>query len=147
MKRPLPKRSNLFLMEMIMAILFFALAGMVCMQLFLKARGLSRDTTATNRAITLVKSVASTFEAGNGSLESLLDSYPYASLEDSTLEVFYDANWQPCDRKKYVYRMQMTVKEPKKNPAVCTITVTDSDKKKLFSLDASCYQPIKAVTN
>ena len=76
MKRTLPKRSNLFLMEMIIAILFFALASAVCMQFFAKSKILSMETSAKNHAMIVAKSAASSPPAaGRTSIITFLSSF------------------------------------------------------------------------
>lgn len=145
MKRSLPKRSNLFLMEMILAILFFALAGAVCMQLFVKARVLSENTSARNQSLVLAKSAASAFEAGDGNLATLKEDYPYSRIEDSTLKIFYDENWKPCEKKDKIYEMQITIEKQNGNLTTASIAVTDSKNEELLRLKADCYQQIKAV--
>lgn len=144
MKRSLPKRSNLFLMEMILAILFFSLSSAVCMQLFVAARVLSRDTSARNHAIILAKSAASAFETGDGSLESLQGTYPLGRLEDSVWKVYYDKNWESCEKNDSSYEMHIAIKEQNGNLTTAVIQVF-SDESELFSLNASSYQPEKAV--
>lgn len=56
-------KSGLFLMEMLFAILFFSVAGAVCLQLFAKAHLLSRDATLLNEAVVSCQSAASILEA------------------------------------------------------------------------------------
>lgn len=50
-------------MEMMFAILFFSVAGAVCLQLFAKAHALSRDATVLNEAVTSCQSAASILDA------------------------------------------------------------------------------------
>lgn len=144
MKRTLPKRSNLFLMEMIIAILFFALASAVCMQLFAKSKLLSMETSAKNHAMIIAKSAASSFETGDGSLVSLQADYPNSNLNGSLLTVYYDKNWNICSKKNARYDMEITSKEKNPNLMLAVITIHDFDSSELFELTASCYQPIKA---
>lgn len=143
MKHSSARRSNLFLMEMILAILFFALASMVCMKLFAAAHDLSRKTSDSNFAMTAVKSAVSYFEAGDGSLESLMSAYPDSTSEDSTLTVYYDKNQRLCTQSEAFYRIKVTIKSSSEQLTVATITAYDSGQEELFALDASCYQPIK----
>lgn len=143
MKRSLTRRSNLFLMEMIFAILFFALASTVCIKLFAAAHNLSQKTTDCNHAMTAVKSAVSFFETGDGSLESLTQNYPDSKLEDSLLTVYYDKNWKLCTQNKSAYQMKICTKSSSKQLTVATITAYNSKQEALFSLDASCYEPIK----
>lgn len=144
MKRTLPKRSNLFLMEMIIAILFFALASAVCMQFFAKSKILSMETSAKNHAMIIAKSAASSFESGDGSLTSLQTDYSHSTLEDSLLTVYYDNDWKTCSKKDARYDMQITTDVKSSRLVLGTITIHDSDSSELFQLQASCYYPIKA---
>ena len=48
MKRTPAKRSSLFLLELIIAILFFSLTSAVCVQFFARAHQISRQTQELN---------------------------------------------------------------------------------------------------
>ena len=52
MRKSPPKRSNLFLLELILAIFFFALASAVCIRLFVQARTLTLESHKQNQALT-----------------------------------------------------------------------------------------------
>lgn len=54
-------KSSLFLMELIIAILFFALASAVCIQLFVKAHVLGKNTTEENHALLLCQNLSEIF--------------------------------------------------------------------------------------
>ena len=51
MERTPAKRSSLFLLELMIAILFFCLASAVCVQIFVKAHTISRETQELNTAL------------------------------------------------------------------------------------------------
>lgn len=140
MKRTLPKRSNLFLMEMILAILFFSLASAVCMQLFVKARTLSQKTSQQNHAMSIAKSAASIFETGDGTLESLLSEYPDSLAEGTKLTIYYDEKWEACSSKECQYRMTLKLDQQENGLTLADIQVEDSHHTELFDITASCYQ-------
>ena len=52
------KRSSLFLMELMIAILFFSLASAVCVQLFVKSHLLTREAADLNQAVSQAQSAA-----------------------------------------------------------------------------------------
>lgn len=54
-------KSALFLMELIIVILFFALTSAVCMQVFVKAHQLAGDTQDLNRAILFANNASEVF--------------------------------------------------------------------------------------
>lgn len=134
MRHRTTRRSNLFLLELILAILFFSLSGAVCMQLFLKARTLSAETSAQNHALTLAKRTASSYESGG-----LLGDYS----EKSELTYYYDTGWGECSPKDGIYRMDISSSPDPEYPGLTrgTITVSAPEGQVLCSLNVSCYQP------
>ena len=91
MERTPAKRSSLFLLELMIAILFFCLASAVCVQIFVKAHTISRETQELNTALEKVSGYTELFLAD-------------ALTEDT--EVFYDADWQECSKDEVVIRVE-----------------------------------------
>ena len=58
MKQQNHKRSGIFLLEIMIAILFFALTGAVCLRTFVKAHTLSTQATETEQALSRLEDVA-----------------------------------------------------------------------------------------
>lgn len=90
MERTPAKRSSLFLLELMIAILFFCLASAVCVQIFVKAHTISRETQELNTALEKVSGYTELFLAD-------------ALTEDT--EVFYDASWQECSKDEASYEI------------------------------------------
>ena len=84
MERTPAKRSSLFLLELMIAILFFCLASAVCVQIFVKAH--------------------TALEKVSGYTELFLAD---ALTEDT--EVFYDADWQECSKDEASYEIVIRV--------------------------------------
>lgn len=64
-------KSSLFLMELIIALLFFSLASTVCIRLFVKAHALSARTVDQNYAVNYAQNMAEAFTGCNGDLQTL----------------------------------------------------------------------------
>ena len=94
MERTPAKRSSLFLLELMIAILFFCLASAVCVQIFVKAHTTSRGTQELNTALEKVSGYTELFLAD-------------ALAEDT--EVFYDASWQECSKDEASYEIVIRV--------------------------------------
>lgn len=90
MERTPAKRSSLFLLELMIAILFFCLASAVCVQIFVKAHTISRETQELNTALEKVSGYTELFLAD-------------ALTEDT--EIFYDADWQECSKDEASYEI------------------------------------------
>ena len=61
--------SSLFLIELIIAIGFFAVASAVCLQLFVRARLVSIQSADLSRATLAAQSAAEAFRGGGGSAD------------------------------------------------------------------------------
>ena len=93
MKRTSNSRSSLFLIELIIAILFFSLVSAVCLKAFTRSHILNQDARDLNAALTRVESTAELLRAG----------------EQTDIKTFYSFSWKTCEEKKAVYTV--TVKE------------------------------------
>lgn len=89
-------KATLFLMELIIAICFFAITSAVCVQVFVKAHIVSEKTTDLNHAIAQTQSMAEAFMACGGDKDALLKLFPTALDDGNRLKVYYDEGWQPC---------------------------------------------------
>ena len=104
------RSSSLFLIELILAILFFSVASAVCVQLFVKSHLLSTDSNALNHAVNECANVAeivASAERAEDVLNALEALYPDASrpeagtdtqdnLFNGTIFVFYDNAFVAC---------------------------------------------------
>ena len=93
MKRTSNSRSSLFLIELIIAILFFSLVSAVCLRAFARSHILTENARDLNAALMHVESTAELLRAGE-------------SVEAQT---FYSSSWDTCEEKKDAY--MITVKE------------------------------------
>ena len=94
MERTPAKRSSLFLLELMIAILFFCLASAVCVQIFVKAHTISRETEELNMVLEKVSGYTELFLAD-------------ALTEDQ--KIYYDEDWQECkeDAASYMIAIQV----------------------------------------
>lgn len=132
MKRTPAKRSSLFLLELIIAILFFSLTSAVCVQIFVRAHLISRQTSEQNMALEKISGFTEVFLAGD-SIQDLLgvtsdtsadsssasenaaassDTDTLTASEVSEYQIYYDADWQICDPDKASYRIRIQI-EPR----------------------------------
>lgn len=94
--------STLFLLELILAILFFSLASAVCVQFFVKSRLLSRGAQNLNHAVNECSGIAeivNSSDSMDSALAVIQDIYQEADIsrEDSpTVNIYYDKNFTPC---------------------------------------------------
>lgn len=115
MKREPAKRSSLFLMELIIAILLFSVAAMVCVQIFVKAHLISRQTQEMSHALEKVSGFTELF-LSDGSLNEQIAQITDGMAEtdgESDFRVYYDADWQICkaENASYLVKIQTVMKD------------------------------------
>ncbi len=67
------KGSALFLMELVIAILFFSMCAAVCLSMFGKSADIAVRSTALNEAVVRSSSLAEVFKEEEGSLDGMAD--------------------------------------------------------------------------
>lgn len=105
------RRSTLFLMELMMAILLFSLAAAVCVQVFVKSHTLEKESTELSHAVFASASVAEIFRSSDDYENFLLTEFPDSISEDGVHLIYYDENFSPVAS----------------DPIYCLKFVTDTD--------------------
>ena len=88
---------SLFLMELIVAILFFSLSAAVCVRLFTGAHLMAERTENLSSSVIWSQNLSESFTAMKGDLEKISLLYPDAYLTEDTLILFFDDNWETVD--------------------------------------------------
>ena len=138
MKRRIQRRSNIFLMEIIISILFFSIASAVCIQLFAKAKLQSDNTAALNQAVLAASSAAEALEVSDGTPESLISCFPGGEAYGRTLRVYYDQSWNPCPSSLSSFQMEVLLSSDR-GMITAAITVTSADEV-IYTLQAENYK-------
>lgn len=100
MKNKASSRSGLFLMELIVSILFFSLAGAVCVRLFVNSHIVSRNSVELNHALEWTQNVAEVFYGCNGNGKEVMKLFENVCLDgkvstDSTFYLLFDEEFYP----------------------------------------------------
>ena len=95
MKRTPAKRSSLFLLELIIAILFFSLTSAVCVQFFARAHRISRQTQELNAALEKVSGCTEIFLSGGDFTDIFGDRVSCTRQPDGSADytLCYDSSW------------------------------------------------------
>lgn len=105
-------RSSLFLMELIIAILFFSLASAVCLRMFAKSHQLSTDASAGNQTVNVAELIR--YDLQNDT-RTLSDTYPEADILYSVVSnaadvyngsvIYFNKSWETCSADLAEYRL------------------------------------------
>jgi hypothetical protein len=89
-------------MELIISILFFAVAGAICVRLFVSAHLLSNESVNINNSNMWTQNIAEVFSAKHGNIHKITEYYKDTSIllvsyeenpEIGTLVMFFDPEW------------------------------------------------------
>lgn len=134
-KRNRARSSSLFLLELIIAILFFSIASAVCVQFFVKSHSMSQDSQDLNFAVSECSSIAEivqTSDSEKAALSELKTLYPDAKITESddvtNCGIFFDKNFNPCDSfdDSFSYYIEADF-ETEKGMIDCNLITTRAD--------------------
>jgi hypothetical protein len=97
-------RSALFLGEVVLALLIFALSSAVCVGLLFRAYQISEASGDLNQAVFCAQSAAESFKADH-EFRELVKQVPAGNYE-----VYYDGDWQPADKQSAVFVQNMALR-------------------------------------
>lgn len=120
--------SSLFLLELILAVLFFSVASALCIQIFTKAHLMSQDARDLNFAVNEVSSMA--------------EQMPDDSLQDAA--AYYDSSYASCEKADAVYVLTVHY-EPENTLLKAHISMdTIADNRNIYALDVTKHRQRRA---
>ena len=120
--------SSLFLLELILAVLFFSVASALCIQIFTKAHLMSQDARDLNFAVNEVSSMA--------------EQMPDDSLQDTA--AYYDSSYASCEKADAVYVLTVHY-EPEDTLLKAHISMdTVADNRNIYTLDVTKHRQRRA---
>lgn len=136
------RHSSLFLLEIMISILFFALVSASCLKVFAKAHSLSTQTYNLNHGISELENVAELLKSidpdkisdTDAVTEALTDYYGKSVEADQgdtgSWQICFDSNWQACRYYDGVYTIDLQQEPSESSDSLCvySITVTELSK-------------------
>ena len=104
-------KSSLFLIELIIAILFFSIGSAVCVRAFMKAHSLSTEAKDLSFASAQVSSMASVLKYTDRSYASIREHFPNTEKSGDDFLVFYDEEGTSCPEKDAVFTLHAETSE------------------------------------
>ena len=144
--------SSLFLLELILAVLFFSVASGLCIQIFTKAHLMSQDARDLNFAVNEVSSMAEQISAGTLHSDTAASSDDTASdpstqMPDDSLQdaaAYYDSSYASCKKADAVYVLTVHY-EPEDTLLKAHISMdTIADNRNIYALDVTKHRQRRA---
>ncbi len=105
-----PSKARLFLIEMVIIILFFAVAGAVCANIFVKAHLTSAKSVDLTSAALKAQYAAECLKNAKGDAKRLI-ALTDGELVGSVLSIYYDQNWNETNSSEKRYTLYMDMSE------------------------------------
>lgn len=140
--------SSLFLLELILAVLFFSVASALCIQIFTKAHLMSQDARDLNFAVNEVSSMAEQISAGTLHPDTAASSDDTASDPSTQISndawqddtAYYDSSYASCEKADAVYVLTVHY-EPEDTLLKAHISMdTIADNRNIYTLDVTKHQ-------
>ena len=144
--------SSLFLLELILAVLFFSVASALCIQIFTKAHLMSQDARDLNFAVNEVSSMAEQISAGTLHSDTAASSDDTASdpstqMPDDSLQdaaAYYDSGYASCEKADAVYVLTVHY-EPENTLLKAHLSMdTIADNRNIYTLDVTKHRQRRA---
>ena len=144
--------SSLFLLELILAVLFFSVASALCIQIFTKAHLMIQDARDLNFAVNEVSSMAEQISAGTLHSDTAASSDDTASdpstqMPDDSLQdaaAYYDSGYASCEKADAVYVLTVHY-EPEDTLMKAHISMdTIADNRNIYALDVTKHRQRRA---
>ena len=135
-------KSSLFLIETIIAVLFFSICSAICVEIFAKAYTVSCDTQSLNGAVNLCTSTAELFYGYNGDLskvQNTVDPRRMSTYQNGILTFYYDEKFNLCHMGDAAYYLNMYDKRRDDMMVSYISFIRCSDRALLYDLDCSLY--------
>lgn len=120
-------KTPLFLMEVVIMLLVFAISSSICLKVFVEGKSISEDSYNLDKACWETQKAAEYWQYTKGNMAETAELLQ-ASLKGNELQLFYDENWNLTKKAaSFTLTMEMT-------GARADIKIQDQEKE-LFSLN------------
>lgn len=146
-------QSGMFLLEIMLAILFFSIAGALCLQMFARTKQTNTDTENLVQAADHVRNSAELLKYAAklppaDTKESffpgcLLQEYADASVSSGRIQIYFDENWKHCTAQNGVFCMEAAALRTETEGLFgCVFTVFETESgESIYSLDLKLHIP------
>lgn len=139
MKRYERSKSSMFLFEILINILLFSVLCVCSLQFFIHSYQLTEKTTILHHAVTACNNIAAVYQANQGFTEGIMETYPYALIENEQIYIYFDKNYQECDSRNICYYVIID-KTDSDIPGI-HISFYKNGEDMTYSIDAYSYKP------
>lgn len=134
MNRTARSQSSLFLIELILAILFFSLGSSICIRVFAQASLMSRSAADLSFASSQVSGAADFVRHSDDPAGEAASFFPVARTDGEGFCAFYDEDRSLCGEDRAAYTMTAVLSEDD-GMSLAHISMAGADGEILYELD------------
>lgn len=131
-------KSSLFLMELIIAILFFAIASGMCMQIFVKAHLITKQTNREQNAVVASDSVIAVLKNASGDLNQVASLFE-GEIENGQVTIWLNESFQITSSNQSMYYIAVTREDV--DQYMITVREQNSEKQ-ILKQSIFCHEPL-----
>lgn len=131
-------KSSLFLMELIIAILFFAIASGMCMQIFVKAHLITKQTNREQNAVVASDSVIAALKNASGDLNQVASLFE-GEIENEQVTIWLNESFQITSSNQSMYYIAVTREDV--DQYMITVREQNSEKQ-ILKQSIFCHEPL-----
>lgn len=104
-------RAGLLMTEILLALLFFAIAAAGCLQIFVRAFQVNEEAYQLKLVLNSTEDLIQRWKREDGSLQPLLESYEWTEKNPSGGKIFFDDGGKCCEETEKEYELEITLWE------------------------------------
>ena len=133
--------SGMFLIELLLALLIFAIASAICLQVFVTAHLLSAESNNINHAVVAAQNVAECFKASNGDLAQTANLLQGSTeTADNRLTQYFNSEWKPAASNDFNFILEVTLAPQQGGFVSGELTVNAAKGDLLFAIPISALE-------
>lgn len=133
-------KSSMFLLEILINILLFSVLCVCSLQFFIKSYQVTENTTTLHHAVTACNNVAAVYQANEGSIKAIQQTFPKSITENGEIYIYLDENYQECDSQNVAF--YLTVTEQFSTIPSVRISFYKNGLDASYSIDVYHYKPL-----
>mgnify|MGYP003446116692 FL=1 len=131
-------KSSLFLMELIIAILFFFFFSGMCMQIFVKAHLITKQTNREQNAVVASDSVIAALKNASGDLNQVASLFE-GEIENEQVTIWLNESFQITSSNQSMYYIAVTREDV--DQYMITVREQNSEKQ-ILKQSIFCHEPL-----
>lgn len=133
-------KNSIFLLEIILDIIIFSFLVIIELKFFISTRTTTIETTLLHNAVNCCSNVATVYQAGNGSFDSMTNEFDHSVNLDNQLSIYFDKNYHECKSEKAKYHILVSpTSEDNSNLHTVMISFLTDDGKTVYEIEVCKY--------